>query len=70
MANDSLLVEKVNQRLTAENNSHENLIFKPALLKAMKLADLYVAVEPLEYILPLDEMVGLPVAAKSQQKFL
>jgi hypothetical protein len=65
MADYSILTEKVRDRITAIDSNHHNSIFEPAVIDAMRLADMFASVEPQEYILPLDEMFGFPVAAKS-----
>lgn len=61
------LVENVNDRITAIEREQKEALFNPAVLEAMKLADLYEAVKPQDYILPLDAMVGFPIAAKTSE---
>lgn len=55
--NQSQLVEAVR---SARANEHVEVIFEPAVVEAMRLADLYDHIKPADYVLPLDAMAGHP----------
>ncbi len=61
---NSTLSEKVQARIIGSEYEQKNILFGPAVIDAMRLADLFESVKPQEYILPLDAMVGFPVVAK------
>jgi hypothetical protein len=66
MTNESTLATKVRERIAASVPEQQNVLFSPAVVDAMKLADMFESIKPQEYILPLDAMVGFPAMAKSE----
>lgn len=54
------LTDEVRQRVN--DRSEDELIFSPAVLEAMRLADAFAQVTPQEYVLPLDALAGFPMA--------
>lgn len=64
MENDTALKDKVAARISATTAIQKKFLSDPAVMEAMRLADLYEDIKPSEYILPLDAMAGFPVQAK------
>jgi hypothetical protein len=58
--NQSHLVDAVKIAVANENKSAN---FDAAVIEAMRLADLFEHIKPVDYVLPLDAMAGLPSPA-------
>jgi hypothetical protein len=54
----SPLVDSVQDRIIAIPKTSTRSDFSPALLEAIKLADMFESVKPEAYILPLDALAG------------
>jgi hypothetical protein len=54
------LSDRVRDRLTSPEQDAS--LSAPELVEAMRLSDLYEAVQPQVYVLPLDAMAGFPTS--------
>lgn len=59
------LVTLVKMRIAEIEESPAIVKFSPAVLEAMRLADLFESVHSQEYILPLDVLAGFSIAKMS-----
>ena len=66
MATEGTLCDKVTERLGTFPSNQEQFLSDPAMQNALRLADMYEDIKPVEYILPLDAMAGFPVQAKAK----
>ena len=72
MTQDNTLVSRTKERIEEiaqkSSSSDQGGLFSPEVEEAMRLADMYAAIKPQEYILPLDAMAGFPVSATAHSK--